>query len=365
MSYDLLDGLFPDWEKLTKAERISLASLFEEEMAQQQGRPACAIEIVQQTDDYDAVYSDNTIKIEQIVFEDSNPYPLIYLLTHEGRHAHQDYMLSQGQGEMEEKLFKIWKRNFSPSGYLEKDPDNKLQPLEFDAYQYQFQALEKILSQVKNRYGKRYAEFEGVISLQRAGFEEIIEIGREQYGDNFFDVIIGKVNTKYELIQSFYKRYFSRDSESGFLDYLFDQAENFVHNYFGKDCSWEAFERVVIKSPHFNKCLGIEQQRQGFIERLNKIMKGVFLGKEMNKIIDDQLKEYLSMNPTDPLSLEGFKEHLIIFGYDQLVKRIENAERLAKERAGNVQAILRRASVPGDDFSILGNVGENERVNEP
>lgn len=312
-------------------------------------------------------FSLERIGIEQIVIEDPSPLPMIYLMSHEGRHAQQDHMLRQGRGEMEQELFNIWKRNFDPSGYLERDPDNKLQPLEFDAYQYQFQVLEEILSQVNSRYGKRDTEFEEFISLQRAGFEKIIEKGREQYGDNYYDVIIGKVNTKYELIQSFYKRYFSRDSESGFFDYLFDQAENFVHNYFGRDCSWEAFEKVVIKSPHFRGLLEREQQRQDFIKTYNKLMSGISLGPKRRKIIDDQLDEYLRTNPTDRLTLEGFEEHLIIVGHDHVVEQIAEAERLAKERAEKGRAILEQARNFSRDVGgfLIRNVDENERVNEP
>ena len=258
----------------------------------------------------------------------------------------------------------MWQKNLI-AGYLREGPDNVLQPVEYDAYTYQIQMLKRIYKAVTMRYG-RNEEFENIILNLQNWFDIKNKEGRILYGDRYLDVINQKIESMFNIVEGFDRKYFVQNSRSGFLEYLTRETEIFLNQNFGRKCSLETFEQYIMKVPDFIEKFNKEIKRQMVIEQFNKIMnENVAKDSDESQRVAELFDQYLGDYPDTPLSLKGFKKYLKMNGGKGLLKWFQQIQRRKRVREwkGRAKGILvRNANQNQVGVNISRNMEENTRA---
>jgi hypothetical protein len=122
------------WNELSINERREALQQLENHYAELQGREPCPIKPTTNPKvlgQYD--YSEEIIYLnEQRLLANDKCYEAVNTILHEGRHAYQDYVIGELEGQAVEDEISKWKKNFI-GGYLKKEPEYWLQSIEADA----------------------------------------------------------------------------------------------------------------------------------------------------------------------------------------------------------------------------------------
>lgn len=185
-------------------ERKQALQELENSFAQKQGRPPIVIQYAKMESDHygDYLPHTNSLEINESLLMESTSYDTVATVIHEGRHAYQAHAMKHPHAHPNKNEVTLWKINNLDEIYQEEDPEYRLQPLERDAWNYEFEQTTQLFATLEKDLGANLGfqtymdQFE---SYQQETQEEAITI----YGENYLKQIdLTLLNSYKELIKS-------------------------------------------------------------------------------------------------------------------------------------------------------------------
>ncbi|MES0490272.1 MAG: hypothetical protein ABUK01_09785, partial [Leptospirales bacterium] len=225
-----------NWAELNSDQRMKALQDLENELATQEGREPCLIELIPEGErvldkkgkpflqgSYDPRKNPPLIVIDPSIILSDQPYLAVEIFFHEARHAYQDYAVQHPEIHNDSAEFEVWRKN-NGAGYI--DSDSKLnfsyyrwQPIENDANEVGRERTEELFVEIfqdEKSYpvhraaklkeldsDKLRAQFNIGPNFEEKAKEAVLEKHQKNLEENHFKSIFDKNKERTSEISSF------------------------------------------------------------------------------------------------------------------------------------------------------------------